>query len=79
MRYLTKTTDIYRVDNLDEVEELRTEMESSAWFFVPSFTYTYKVNKKTDEEYYLVTVKKEITDEKMPDRKVKVAYEVDND
>ena len=78
MKYLTKTTDVYRVDTLEEVEALRSEMESDGrWFSVSSFTYTYKFNKKTDEEYYQVTVKKEITDEKAPDRQIKVVYEVD--
>lgn len=77
MKYLTKTTDVYRVDTLEEVEKLRAEMENNHWFSVSSFTYTYKYIKKTDEEYYQVTVRKEITDEKMPDRQVRVAYEVD--
>lgn len=80
MRYLTKTSDTYRVDTLEEVENLRSEMEESNWFDVSSFTYTYKTIKAKGEiidEYYLCTVKKEITSEKEPERKVKVAYEVD--
>lgn len=77
MKYLLRTTDTYRVDTLDEVEKLRDEMEQSTWFSVSSFTYTYKYKQKTDEEYYVVTVKKEITAEAMPDRQIKVKYEVD--
>ncbi len=77
MKYLLKTTDVYRVDTLDEVEKLRDEMEQSTWFSVSSFAYTYKYKQKTDEEYYVVTVKKEITSEVMPDRQIKVKYEVD--
>ena len=77
MKYLLKTTDIYRVDTLEEVERLRDEMENSPWFSVGSFSYAYKYKPKTDEEYYVVTVKKDITDEKLPDKQIKVKYEVD--
>ena len=77
MKYLLKTTDVYRVDTLEEVEKLKDEMENSAWFSVSSFSYAYKYKQKTDEEYYVVTVKKEITAENMPDRQVRVKYEVD--
>ena len=77
MKYLLKTTDTYRVDTLEEVERLRDEMEQSAWFDVGSFSYAYKYKPKLDEEYYVVTVKKNITEENMPDRQVKVTYEVD--
>ena len=77
MKYLLKTTDTYRVDTLTEVELLRKEMENDAWFDVSSFSYAYKYKPKLDEEYYVVTVKKNITSENMPDRQVKVKYEVD--
>ena len=77
MKYLLKTTDTYRVDTLEEVERLRDEMEQSAWFDVGSFSYAYKYKPKLDEEYYVVTVKKNITAENMPNRQVKVTYEVD--
>ncbi len=77
MKYLLKTTDTYRVDTLEEVERLRDEMEQSAWFDVGSFSYAYKYKPKLDEEYYVVTVKKNITAENMPERQVKVSYEVD--
>ena len=77
MKYLLKTTDTYRVDTLTEVELLRKEMENDTWFDVSSFSYVYKYKPKLDEEYYVVTVKKNITAENMPDRQVKVKYEVD--
>ena len=77
MRFLVRNTEVYRVDTLAEVEKLKDEFENSPWFSVSSFTYAYKYIKKTDEEYYLVTVKKEITDEKEPERYIKVNYEVD--
>ena len=77
MRFLVRNTEVYRVDTLEEVEKLKDEFENSQWFSVSSFAYVYKYIKKTDEEYYLVTVKKEITDEKEPERYIKVSYEVD--
>lgn len=78
MKYLLKDTEVYRVDSLSEVERLRDELESSNYYSVDSFTYTYKTIKKTGEDYYLVTVKKGITDEKEPIRRIRIAYEVDN-
>ena len=77
MKYLLRTIDVYKVDTLEEVEALRTEMEASTWFDVGSFSYAYKYKPKMDEEYYVVTVKKNITSENMPDRQIKVVYEVD--
>jgi len=77
MKYLLKNTEVYRVDTLTEVEKLRDDVEASNWYSVDSFTYAYKENRKTGEEYYLVTVKKGITDEKEPERFVKINYEVD--
>ena len=77
MKYLLKNTEVYRVETLEEVENLRNEVENSNWYSVDSFSYAYKLNKKTGEEYYLVTVKKGITDEKDPERYVKISYEVD--
>ena len=77
MKYLLKNTEVYRVDTLAEVEKLRNEVENSNWYSVDSFTYAYKVIKKTGEEYYLVTIKKGITDEKEPERYIKISYEID--
>ena len=36
-RYLIKTTDVYRVDTLDEVEQLHTELKNDANFKLDSF------------------------------------------
>lgn len=77
MKYLLKNTETYRVDTLTEVEKLRNEVEESNWYSVDSFTYAYKENKKTGEDYYLVTIKKGITDEKEPERYIKIGYEID--
>ena len=77
MKHLLKNTEVYRVETLEEVEALRNEVEGSNWYSVDSFSYMYKVNKKTGEDYYLVTIKKGITDEKDPERFVKISYEVD--
>ena len=62
MKYLLKNTETYRVDTLAEVEKLRNEVEESNWYSVDSFTYAYKENKKTGEDYYLVTAYNSIKD-----------------
>lgn len=80
MKYLISTTDTYRVDTVEEVEQLHEELKNDKYFTLSSFSYKTKFVKAKGEiidEYQLVTAKKEITDEKEPDRQLKVKYEVD--
>lgn len=77
-RYLVKTTDVYRVDTLAEVEEFHTELKNNPKFELDSFGYKQKQVKQKGEvidEYCLVTVKKVFNDEKEPMSNIDVMYE----
>lgn len=79
MRYLICTTEVYRVDTMDQVEELRAEVEDDPHYGVSSFSYKSKCKKEKGEvvdEWYQVSVKKIFNDEKDPDSHVGVSYEV---
>ena len=56
-RYLIKTTDVYRVDTLAEVEQFHSELKNDANFELDSFGYKQKQVKQKGEivdEYCLV-------------------------
>jgi hypothetical protein len=74
-RYLIKTTETWRVDTVADALAMREEMSSDLNYDLNEFKYTEKYDKKSDEEYVLVTVKKNITTEKEPKAIVRVVYE----
>lgn len=77
-RYLVKTTDVYRVDSVGEVEEFHRELKGDPHFELESFAYQQKQVKQKGEivdEYCLVTVKKKFNDPKEPISDVEIKYE----
>lgn len=79
MKYLISTTEVYRVDNIEEVEALQEQVKSDGRFEVDSFSYKAKNKKQKGEiieEWYQVSVKKAFNDEKDPFAHVSVEYEV---
>ena len=74
-RYLLNVTETYRVDTVNEALELRDEFNSAAEYELQSFKYTTKYNKKTEEEYQVVQVKKVINTEKDPVSGVQIRYD----
>ena len=74
-RYLLNVIETYRVPTVNEALEMRDEMNSAAEYELQSFQYTTKFNKKTEEEYQIVKVKKVINTEKDPVSGVQVHYE----
>lgn len=76
--YLVKTTDVYRVDSVGEVEKFHTELKGDPHFELESFAYQQKQVKQKGEvvdEYCLVTVKKKFNDPKEPISDVEIKYE----
>ncbi len=73
--YLLNVTEKYRVDTIEEALKMRDEAQSSMDYELQSFGYVTKVDKKFDEEYQVVTLKKVINTEKAPSNGVKVYYE----
>lgn len=79
MKYLINTTDVYRVETVEDAERLHEELKNDGNFTLVSFGYKTKYIKvKGDivEEYQLVTAKKTFNEEKDPSRFVEISYEV---
>lgn len=74
MKYLLNVVETYRVDTVNEALEMRDAANNAAEFELESFQYTTKFNKKTEEEYQIVKMKKKINTEKEPDSTVQVGY-----
>lgn len=73
-RYLLNVVETYRVPTVTEALEMRDEMNAANEYELQSFQYTTKFNKKTEEEYQIVKVKKIINSEKDPVSGVTVSY-----
>ena len=74
-KYLLNVVETYRVPTVNEALEMRDEMNAAPEYDLQSFQYTTKFNKKTEEEYQVVSVKKIINSEKDPVSGVQVHYE----
>lgn len=74
MKYLLTTVETYRVDTVDEALKMRDEANDHVEYELESFSYTTKFNKKTEEEYQIVKMKKKINTEKEPVSTVGVTY-----
>lgn len=74
-RYLLNVVETYRVPTVNEALEMRDEMNAANEYELQSFQYTTKFNKKTEEEYQIVKVKKIVNPEKDPISGVQVKYE----
>lgn len=78
--YLVKTTDVYRVDSVSEVEQFHKDLKGDPHFELESFAYQQKQVKQKGEivdEYCLVTVKKKFNDPKEPTSDVSITYNSD--
>ena len=79
MKYLIETTEVYRVDNEDEIKNVVEEAKRTST--VVKHNYTYKCKKKNHEivdEWYKVSITKKWDDEKEPCGSTKVSYGVVN-
>lgn len=74
-RYLIKTTETWRTETVADALAMRDEMSADLNYDLNEFKYTEKYDKKNDEEYVVVTVKKSITTEKEPKANVRIVYE----
>lgn len=79
MKYLISSTDVYRINTVEEVEAFHEELINDNHFTLASFGYkTKQIKQKGDviDEYQLVTAKKVFNDEKDPFTNVEINYEV---
>ena len=80
MKFLICSTDTYRVNTVEEVEQLHEDLKQNPAFTLASFSYKTKYIKEKGEiveEYQLVQAKKIFADEKEPESDVSIVYEVD--
>lgn len=75
MKYLLNVVETYRVDTVDEALDMRDEMSEDPMYELNSFSYTTKFNKKTEEEYQVVKVKKTVNAEKEPNSTTRIVYQ----
>jgi uncharacterized protein Yka (UPF0111/DUF47 family) len=79
MKILLSSVDTYRVDTVEEVEQLHEELKTNDNFTLVSFSYKTKQVKSKGEvidEYQVAQAKKLFTDEKEPTADVRIIYEV---
>ena len=79
MKILLNDVHTYRVDTVEEVEQLHQELKENPAFTLASFSYKTKCIKEKGaivDEYQLVAAKIIFTDEKEPTADVTVSYEV---
>jgi hypothetical protein len=80
MKYLVNSVDTYRVNTVEEVEQLHEELKADNHFTLAAFSYKTKQIKSKGEiidEYQLVTAKKLFNDEKEPGTEIEIKYEVE--
>ena len=75
MKSLLNVVETWRVDTVEEALVMRDEMNEAMEYDLQSFSYTTKMDKKTEEEYQVVKVKKIVNPEKEPTSQVRIKYE----
>ena len=75
MKSLLNVVETWRVDTVEEALAMRDEMNQAMEYELQSFAYTTKMDKKTEEEYQVVKVKKIVNSEKEPTSQVRINYE----
>lgn len=86
--YLLRSVESYRVENEEKAKQLIEKAKHDSNFNLLKYVSEYKCKKvrsgeckgEIEEEWYKVTLTKEFTDEKEPDRVTKIFYDtVTND
>ena len=79
MRYLVSVVNTIRVETVEEVERLHTELKEDPRFTLKKFEYQHKETKQKGaviDEYELVKATLLFNNEKEPDAEVNINYEV---
>jgi hypothetical protein len=78
MKYLTKTTNVYRLSNEKEAEDFVAELKANPNFELSKYSNEKKYIKKSGEiidEYIRLTVVLDFNEEKDPDSEINITYE----
>lgn len=76
-KYLISTTETYRIDTEEEVNQLLEESKDSQDYVLSKYNCVHKEVKKqgeVEDEWFRVTLTKNITSEKEPDRSIEVSF-----
>jgi hypothetical protein len=76
-KYLITTTEVYRVDDEIEVQNLIEEAKHDPMYTLVKYNREYKEKKSKGEvidEWYKVTLVKSFNNEKEPERHINVMY-----
>ena len=76
-RYLIKTTEVYRIDHENDLKNFLEEAKQDPKYELIKYSSQHKELKKQGEvldDWFQVQLVKAFTDEKEPDRQVKVHY-----
>lgn len=79
MKYLCKTTEVYRVDSAKEAEALIDSAKKEKTFSLAKYSTEYKERKQKGEvidAWYVVTLNKVFTDMKEPEEQFEVSYKL---
>ena len=77
-KYLITTTEVYRVDDEIEVQNLIEEAKHDPMYTLIKYNREYKEKKskgETVDEWYKVTLVKSFNNEKEPERRINISYE----
>lgn len=77
MKFLLTTVETYRVETENAADNLINEAKEDTRFTLSKYTCTKKEIKKTEEEFYVVSLTKTFNDVKEPCVDVEVNYEVE--
>lgn len=75
--FLVKTTEVYRLETVEQVQRFHEELKNDPSFQLTSFGYKDKVKKSKgmiEDEWKLVTVVKSFNEEADPNSKIDVTY-----
>lgn len=78
-KYLITTTETYRVDSEEAVEAILEEAKNDDNYTLVKYSSAYKEKKEKGEVvdyWYRLTLTKAFTEEKEPDRDVRITYGV---
>jgi len=77
MKYLVRTTEVYRVDTESEAKEFIEQQKKNGAYEVSKYSSELKQRKMKGEivdEWYRVTIVKNFNDEKEPDTDIDITY-----
>ena len=80
MKYLIKTVETYRVGSEAEAKQVIEDAKKDSNFTLSKYSSEYKCTKtkgQISDEWYRVTLTKDFTPEKEPDRTTTITYNVE--